>query len=309
MQLTAKFFEHAEPRRRLRQKESRRGALMGFVRSAILGLGVTLLGAALGAHATTIPVGDATLAADFVALAYQDLLTRAPSPLEQTQFDNFLLGGGDTSAVSAAIDTSSEYRTNLIAQYFQTFLGRAPAFGETVLWVQELNSGFTDEQVIAQFVGSPEFRAAHSIVSNTELVQQLYSTLLSRAPNPFELSGFVAQLDGGATAAAVATEILQSLEYRDDVVISLFGEFLARTPPQSTVQQILAANLPDDKEIDLLVGSTEFLCRADPRDPFCGPVGQPGVPEPATWWLLGAGFAAVTLMRRRMVSVRTQGLD
>src|SRR5262245_40661810 len=108
---------------------------MHFKRSAIVAFGMALLWAAPDALAVPIPAGDTTLAADFIDLAYQDILGRAPSLPEQAQFQNFLLAGhGDTSTVSTTLDTSMEYQQRLVTQYYQTFLLRAPLPAELSLW-------------------------------------------------------------------------------------------------------------------------------------------------------------------------------
>ena len=59
--------------------------------------------------------------------------------------------------IAAAIEASGEYRALFVTGLYQSLLGRSPAPAEVGYWAQVMANGATDAQVIAAFVGSPEY--------------------------------------------------------------------------------------------------------------------------------------------------------
>jgi hypothetical protein len=87
---------------------------------------------------------------------YKDVLGRVPTATELNGWVTLLNSG--TSRLSVAIDflTSTEYRTDLIESDFETFLGR-PAEADAVgAFLQAMQMGETDQEVLATIFGSPE---------------------------------------------------------------------------------------------------------------------------------------------------------
>jgi hypothetical protein len=52
--------------------------------------------------------------------------------------------------------TSQEYRTDLVQNDYMTYLLRTADSGGLAAWVDALNAGATDQQVLAQIFGSAE---------------------------------------------------------------------------------------------------------------------------------------------------------
>jgi hypothetical protein len=108
----------------------------------------------------------------YVDHLYSDLLLRSADSGAQT-FINFLNGQPPSqqavarNQVALTLLGSVEYRRDLIATYFNTFLGRnkpvpvptSPADPDPELdpWVNLLGAGFTDETIISFFLGTPEY--------------------------------------------------------------------------------------------------------------------------------------------------------
>ncbi len=83
---------------------------------------------------------------------------------------------------------------------YQTYLGRSADATEVAGWVNALQHGKSDEQVVAAFVGSDEFYASHGSASQSWLTVA-YQVIFQRDP---DTSGFTywdarlqVQLTGG----------------------------------------------------------------------------------------------------------------
>ncbi len=92
----------------------------------------------------------------FVDNLYGDVLNRIPSEAEAAFWVAALDAGASRLAVSSTFLNSQEYRTNLVQSDYMTFLLRAADPGGLATWVDFLNSGAPDQQVLAGIFGSPE---------------------------------------------------------------------------------------------------------------------------------------------------------
>ncbi len=87
---------------------------------------------------------------------YQDVLNRNPSDAEVAGWVTLLDNGTSRFDVSLAFLTSQEYRTNLVQADYMTFLLRPADPSGLTAFVNALNAGVTDQEVLAQIFGSPE---------------------------------------------------------------------------------------------------------------------------------------------------------
>jgi hypothetical protein len=94
----------------------------------------------------------------FVAALYQDMLGRRIDPSSATSLDAFLTAGGSRTQVAGSILNSPEYRGDLIATTYRTFLDRLPDPAHHA-WIDALNHGSRDEAVIAGILASSEYDA------------------------------------------------------------------------------------------------------------------------------------------------------
>jgi hypothetical protein len=146
--------------------------------------------------------------------------------------------GSSQAMVAGAIANSLEAREDLVRGWYQTFLGRMPQSGEEMGWVNMLQMQ-TREQVLSQILGSAEFisRAqslAPSGTSAQRFVEALYQLLLGRTASPMEIAGWVDKLQT-IGARGVAMGLLQSMEYRADVVTTDYLTLLHRSPAMMEV--------------------------------------------------------------------------
>jgi len=93
----------------------------------------------------------------FLSLLYTDLLNRNIDPNTSAVGNMALDSGWSRMQVAMVVLTSPEYRSDVIAADFEQFLHRPADAGDLSSWVAVMNSGFTDQEIIAGIIGSTEF--------------------------------------------------------------------------------------------------------------------------------------------------------
>ncbi len=92
----------------------------------------------------------------FITGLYSEVLHRSASSGEIAGWETALDDGVPRLDVSLAFLTSQECRTNLVQADYMTFLLRPADPGGLTTWVDALNAGANDQQVLAQIFGSAE---------------------------------------------------------------------------------------------------------------------------------------------------------
>jgi len=195
------------------------------------------------------------------------------------------------STVANAFVKNDEYRANLISQTFLKLLGRAAGAGDINIFLPLLRqpsagpgSASPDEQFFAALAGSGEYffrqtDPANGLHTNAQWVNSLYVNFLGRQADPGGLSGLLTNLLTGyqPQRLAVSTTIVNSTEYRQDLVIKLFVTYLRRQPsPQELAARVaqLAGGAHDEDLINVLVSSPEY---------FNNPTGKGGAGDNSIW--------------------------
>jgi hypothetical protein len=207
--------------------------------------------------------------ASFVSAAFRDILGRTLSdPTGEAFFAAQIQAGASRTTVALELLTSAEYRTDLVASYYSTFLGRSGSTNEIKLWANSLTSGLRDENVISNFVSSQEYFQNASLGGNFNVnwLTSLYQhpKILNRAPDQagldFNLNGL---LNGYAVQRqAENTALITSTEYRNSLVTAWYTKYLQRTADAGGLAGALAslaAGATDEQVIADLVGSTEYF--------------------------------------------------
>src|SRR5260370_20571117 len=88
---------------------------------------------------------------------YQDVLGRPIDDGGKTTFTQLLAKGTTRTQVATILDTSDEFRRNLIQADYQHFLMRAADSGGLNNFLKLLQNGARDEDVAAQIAGSVEY--------------------------------------------------------------------------------------------------------------------------------------------------------
>jgi hypothetical protein len=116
---------------------------------------------------------------------YRNLLGRFPSKAELDAWLAALADGESPADVAFGFAASPEREGQRITADYQTYLGRLPSASEVPNWVQAFNGGqsISKEDIIADFVGSPEFFQSHQDDVSDWLISA-YEDILNRPPDP-----------------------------------------------------------------------------------------------------------------------------
>jgi probable HAF family extracellular repeat protein len=113
--------------------------------------------------------------------------------------------GTPRSATLTIQDTDGTQAERFVAQVYWDLLDRPVDAGGLAFWTNQVNSGMTRTQVVADIEGSLEYCR--------DLVQSLYNRYLDRASDPAGLQAFVGLLQSGGTVEQVESMIAGSDEY------------------------------------------------------------------------------------------------
>jgi hypothetical protein len=193
----------------------------------------------VGPNATqTFTLSVLTPQAHFVQALYLDELGRSGdlSSLSDAGFWVQVLSDGiaNQATVAAAIEHSPEARAHLVAFWYQSYLGRQALNGEGLGLVNLLLQGQTEEQVLSDILGSPEFfnHTQALIGSGTppqREVAALYRLLLNRTASPGEVTAWVNAMSQPG-APGVAMVFLDSSEFRTRLFTSYYNVLVHRPP-------------------------------------------------------------------------------
>ncbi|HLJ95082.1 MAG TPA: DUF4214 domain-containing protein, partial [Gemmataceae bacterium] len=211
-------------------------------------------------------VGDDIL---FVSGLYHDILGRAADTGGLTGFQQSVDAGRNPvhGQFALAYVVSTENRTNYVTAAYTKYLGRTASAGEVGGWVTALQQGLTQEQLIVAFVGSAEYFQKHGNTNSTWL-DHAYLDILGRARDPGS-QGYLNQLNSGAPLSAVATALVDSTEYRMNLISQVYTTYLQRQAGSGDVQVWLPVisqtstgpgkPSPDDQFLGGVIGSQEYF--------------------------------------------------
>ena len=211
------------------------------------------------------PAVDAAQTGDSAKLAealYSEHLGRKVSAKEVTAAVPNLDTDAEKAKFVANLDDSQDARIFRIGGMVQTFLGRAALKADEDKYLQLLKAGSTEEDVIASILSSAEYanyvkKITGQNVSNDVLAQAVIAQLFGADAKSGAVDALSAIIkDKGAKAAI--TDLLNSDEYRAEVVKSLYKDLLKRDPSQQELNTNVQANTAlEDVKVNLEV-SAEF---------------------------------------------------
>jgi hypothetical protein len=167
----------------------------------------------------------------------EDLFIRdlgRPASASDLAFWRGVLSSSGRQAVISGIEESQEGIDQLVRSLYREFLNRDARNGEEMFWVNLMQSGQTEEQVLAGIIGSPEFYnfAQTQVATGTpdqRFITEVYQVLFGRAPRADEITYWTNLLQGQTRTQAVM-QFFQSPEFRTDVITALYNQFLGRDP-------------------------------------------------------------------------------
>ena len=158
---------------------------------------------------------------------------------------------------------SREYQTILVQNFYQSLLRRPADPAGLAFYVAALQAGATDESVEAALLGSDEYFQNSGGGTTDGFLQALFQDLLARPIDPASQAFFEQLLNGsGADRATVAQLVLQSGEYRQNLVSQLYTRFLNRAADPQGIAFFVAAlgnGARDEDVIAKLIATQEML--------------------------------------------------
>ncbi len=216
-------------------------------------------------EARLVPTSADNLA--FVNKIYQDLLHRAADAPSLQSFSDALDRNLLTRTQEVLfIEASPEGLTDQVGALYQQFLGRAPDAAGLVNFVNYLAAGGSVEGAEAALIGSPEFFQKNGVTSNDQFATAVYQAVLGRAPDPTGQAGVDQALAAGYSPAQVALALLESTEYKGDLVEADYQAYLHRAADPAGLAAFVTASaqgIPDQGLVAALLSSDEYAPGAD----------------------------------------------
>jgi len=123
----------------------------------------------------------------FVTALFQDALGRTPQPQELTQFNQAFANGATLAQIAADVFSSPEYVQDEIGGFYQQYLRRSADSAGLSYFVNAREQGASDEQVIAQLVGSTEgYAQSWTEISSLSTMSAMPGTLLTITGSGFD---------------------------------------------------------------------------------------------------------------------------
>jgi hypothetical protein len=163
----------------------------------------------------------------FVQRVYQSLLGR-PADAGSAAWVNLLNQGVSPTNVVLGIESSNEYRGDVVQGLYQRYLHRQADAGGLQSFVNLLAGGQTVEQVTEAIVGSNEYFQLHG-GTNSGFINGLFNDALGRNVDPSGLSSLSQLLAGGASRTSAAAVVFTSQEYQTDLIMSDYQLALGRS--------------------------------------------------------------------------------
>src|SRR5207249_2347686 len=115
-------------------------------------------------------------------------------------------------------------------------------------WVNALQAGQSEEQVLSSLLASPEFYDSAQTMgfgdtADGNYVQALYQALLGRTASSGEVAGWVGGLNNGLSRQAAALGFLQSQEFRTDQFEGYYETLLHRPADPAGLNGWVFSNL------------------------------------------------------------------
>ncbi len=218
----------------------------------------------LVAQASAAPGGNTPNARWFDAV-YDEVLERDPSAFELNR-QSAELSTGQKSHRDIAEDLleSRERKSEIIAQLYQDYLGRAPDAAGMEFWLGIWSRFNGPERVQSGIIGSPEY---YQTAGGTDQawVAAMYKNILGRTASQSEIDYHVNRLhQPGVDLQTIVLGFVYSDEFRSSMISDWYFDYLSRAPEQGGVQYWLnqMQNGQSQESIQAgLLGSQEYLSK------------------------------------------------
>ncbi len=199
----------------------------------------------------------------WLAQVYADFFNRAVDASGMKTWIDLLNQGVSRAQVIRYIQSTIEYRADVIQSLFGKLLHRSADVSGLNTFTSFLGNGGTAEQVEVAIIGSKEYFQLHGS-ANASFLSAVYEDVFTRSLDASGAQSWGSQLAGGTTRDTVARAILGSLESDRDEVQSLYNEFLHRSADPTGLNSFSTAvqhGVTSEVVIASIVGSEEYFAR------------------------------------------------
>jgi hypothetical protein len=201
--------------------------------------------------------------ATFLAALFEVALHRQIDAGGASTFGQALVNGTSRLTVAQRVLGSPEFDMDVVRGLYLQLLHRPADASGLQVFVGALQNGASTEQVMVSLAGSQEYAQNCDGAANLYYVQNLYADLLGRPLDPAGQATFVGGLDRTQlTRTQVVQDILNSNEYRTDVVQALYETELHRPADSRSLSgftAFLAGGGTEEQIAANLAGSAEFF--------------------------------------------------
>jgi hypothetical protein len=190
----------------------------------------------------------------FASSIFFNAFGRIPSPVELRSHLDLLYQGVSRAQLMERFVQSEEFQANgrAVAAIYLALLHRDPAYLEWITARNGIAAGaMTPVDLAAAILNSVEFAARYGAQSDAQFVQMLYTQGLLRAPSQEELDLAVRALAGGASRAAMAVSLVNSLEFRAQARVTAFAIYAValQRAPETAERQAAAGQLQSGSSV------------------------------------------------------------
>jgi hypothetical protein len=199
----------------------------------------------------------------WLSQVYVDLLHRSLDSSGLATWSALLNQGASRTQVVQFIQTSLEYRADVIEALYSSLLDRPADDSGLNTFTSFLGNGGTAQQVKAAILGSAEYFQLHGGTNDTFL-SAVYQDVLNRSVDASGAQSWALALASGTSRESVAAAILASLESNTDEVQSLYNAMLNRAADPSGLNSFTTAlqqGVSEEAAIAGIVGSGEYFAR------------------------------------------------
>src|SRR5262249_50776797 len=158
---------------------------------------------------------------------YRNILGRNAESAGLTDWEAELNQGVTRFQVAQRIWNSPEHRGLQVESYYNNGLHRPSDTGGKAFWVNALQSGAGEVEVLKGFLTSSEYNQAHA--TDAAFVQGLYNDILGREPEAAGQAAWLQALQQGASRDSVVNGFLFSTESITRLVNSYYSAYLDRS--------------------------------------------------------------------------------
>jgi hypothetical protein len=200
----------------------------------------------------------------WISQVYVDLLGHAISSSDLSFWMNAQEHGMSRLFITEQITNSAAYRTRLITNLFESYLGRAPSANDLNVYQNYLLQGGTDEGMKAVILGSSEYFFGTGGGTAYGFLDATYRRVLGRPLDSAGVQFWGGKLAAGEDRTALAAEMIGTFDAEAVLVQNYYAATLKRAADSAGLSYWagqLTAGFKDEYVLAELAATDEYFAR------------------------------------------------